>query len=304
MDTLGMISIGEKLRRQRLQQGVSLDQVATQTKIGLRLLEAIEAEQFEKLPGGVFRKSFVLQYARALGLDEESITSDMKHLRSFDEEVHLPGQDTPVPDVPPLEAPRDWSAFRTSLGSLVWVFVVMVLCAGVYMWWQNLSAGRSGSPPEPVVEASPKREPERAPSVQTAQVQATSPEQTTSSNAATQQSPPTATGPVSADLTAQIAASKSPVRVGVTAGEETWLQISRDGKRVYSDTLKPNETKFVEADGLVRILTGNAGGLDVSLNGRSVGPIGPHGHVRMIELRPDGFQIVPRTPPSADPDQL
>lgn len=293
-----MTSIGEKLRRQRLQQGVSLDYVATQTKIGLRLLEAIEAEQFDKLPGGVFRKSFVLQYARALGLDEESITSEMKQLRSFDEEVHLPGQDTPVPDVPPLSSPRDWKMLQTSFGSLVWVVVVMVCCAGVYMWWQNLSSatGRSGAPPEPVVEASQKRAPEAAPPpVQTAQIQPASPQ------SATANVPPAQAPQAAADLNAQIAASTKPVRVGVTASEETWIQITRDGKRVFSDALQANQTRFVEADELVRILIGNAGGLAVSLNGKPVGEIGPRGHVRVLELRPGGFQIVSRTPPTPDP---
>ena len=63
-----MTSIGERLRRQRLQNRISLERVSLETKIGIRLLEAIEAGQFEKLPGGVFRRSFVLQYARALEL--------------------------------------------------------------------------------------------------------------------------------------------------------------------------------------------------------------------------------------------
>ena len=43
-----MTSIGETLRRQRLQNRISLEKVALETKIGVRLLEAIEAEQFEK----------------------------------------------------------------------------------------------------------------------------------------------------------------------------------------------------------------------------------------------------------------
>src|SRR5579863_8986283 len=88
-----MISIGEKLRRQRLQRRISIEKISLDTKIGVRLLEAIEAEQFEKLPGGVFRRSFVLQYAKALGLDPEEIAADLAHLTEFDE----------VPAVPTVE---------------------------------------------------------------------------------------------------------------------------------------------------------------------------------------------------------
>ncbi len=85
-----MTSIGEKLRRQRLQNRISIEKVSLDTKIGIRLLEAIEAEQFEKLPGGVFRRSFVLQYAKALGLDQEEIAADLAHLTEFDEVQAVP----------------------------------------------------------------------------------------------------------------------------------------------------------------------------------------------------------------------
>src|SRR5216683_233714 len=81
-----MTSIGETLRRQRLQNKLSLDQISLETKISVRLLEAIESEQFEKLPGGVFRRSFVLQYARALGLDSEEIAGELKQLSQFDDD--------------------------------------------------------------------------------------------------------------------------------------------------------------------------------------------------------------------------
>src|SRR3954447_18469213 len=80
-----MTSIGERLRRQRLQNGMSIEKIALDTKISARLLEAIEAEQFEKLPGGVFRRSFVLQYARALGVDPDEIAAELKQLSQFDD---------------------------------------------------------------------------------------------------------------------------------------------------------------------------------------------------------------------------
>src|ERR1700716_3040401 len=88
-----MTSIGERLRRQRLQSGTSLEKVSLDTKIGVRLLEAIEAGQFEKLPGGVFRRSFVLQYARALNLDPEEIAAELNQLNQFDEVPPLPSSD-------------------------------------------------------------------------------------------------------------------------------------------------------------------------------------------------------------------
>ena len=71
-----MGSFGEKLKREREMRGVSLDDIAEATKIGTRLLRALEDEQFELLPGGIFNKGFVRAYARYLGLNEEEAVAD------------------------------------------------------------------------------------------------------------------------------------------------------------------------------------------------------------------------------------
>ena len=59
--------IGETLRRERLKRNLDFEQISRELKISRRFLEAIENDQFDKLPGGVFAKSFVRQYARLLG---------------------------------------------------------------------------------------------------------------------------------------------------------------------------------------------------------------------------------------------
>ena len=64
-----MTSIGEMLRREREKRNLDLDQVSRELKISTRFLEAIETENFDRLPGGVFAKSFVRQYARMFDLD-------------------------------------------------------------------------------------------------------------------------------------------------------------------------------------------------------------------------------------------
>jgi cytoskeletal protein RodZ len=57
-------------------RGVSLDDIADATKIGTRLLGALEDEHFEQLPGGIFNKGFVRAYAKYLGLNEEEAVAD------------------------------------------------------------------------------------------------------------------------------------------------------------------------------------------------------------------------------------
>ncbi|MGA2920471.1 MAG: RodZ domain-containing protein [Candidatus Sulfotelmatobacter sp.] len=71
-----MGAFGEKLRRQRELRGLSLEAISTTTKIGTRMLRAIEDEHFDQLPGGVFNKGFVRAYARQVGLDEDEAVTD------------------------------------------------------------------------------------------------------------------------------------------------------------------------------------------------------------------------------------
>jgi hypothetical protein len=67
---------GEKLRRQREQRGITLESICSVTKISMRMLRALEQENFDQLPGGVFNKGFVRAYARQVGLDEEEAIAD------------------------------------------------------------------------------------------------------------------------------------------------------------------------------------------------------------------------------------
>ena len=71
-----MGSFGDKLRRERELRGVALDDIAGATKIGTRMLRALEEEHFELLPGGIFNKGFVRAYAKYLGLNEDEAVAD------------------------------------------------------------------------------------------------------------------------------------------------------------------------------------------------------------------------------------
>lgn len=275
-----MTSIGERLRRQRLQQRISLEQVSLETKIGIRLLEAIEAEQFDKLPGGVFRRNFVLQYARALGMDTDDIAGELKNLNQFDDEVATPA-------LRPLSAQEEPNRFAfplwgnlsgvggSTLGSLVAAVGVMLACALIYSWWQSPKEIRTTAPKTAAVSPPSAKPPTAAPAVP--------------------RSEPTA-GPAG-----QSDRTSAPVRVGLSADEKTWISVSSDGKNIFANALLPHETKMVEASEKVRILIGNAGGLEISLNGKPIGPIGPRGQIRIVELTPAGFQIVPRKSPTFEP---
>ena len=61
------------LARRRRRKALSLEQIAETTKIGVRSLQAIETEEFQKLPGGIYSTSYIRQYAHAVDFDESEI---------------------------------------------------------------------------------------------------------------------------------------------------------------------------------------------------------------------------------------
>ena len=67
-----MGQFGEELRRERETRGIALEAITDSTKISGRHLNALEQEQFDRLPGGVFNRGIVRGYARVVGLDEET----------------------------------------------------------------------------------------------------------------------------------------------------------------------------------------------------------------------------------------
>jgi hypothetical protein len=95
----------------------------------------------------------------------------------------------------------------------------------------------------------------------------------------------------------------APVQVSLTAHQPAWVQVSADGRITFIGTLRPNETKEVSAAEQVKVLTGNAGALTISLNGKTLESLGPLGQVRVVKLTAEGPQFPPQSPPPA-PDPL
>src|SRR6266853_4257311 len=72
----GLPSFGQKLKLEREKRNITLEQISVSTKIGIRMLQALEEDKFNQLPGGIFNKGFVRAYSRFLGLDEDQTIAD------------------------------------------------------------------------------------------------------------------------------------------------------------------------------------------------------------------------------------
>ena len=92
---------GDKFRKAREKKELSFDDVSNVTKISSRMLQAIEEEHFDQLPGGVFNKGFIRAYAKHLGLNaEDAVTDYLACLRQAQIDAHevwQPERPTPPP---------------------------------------------------------------------------------------------------------------------------------------------------------------------------------------------------------------
>lgn len=328
-----MTSVGETLRRERLRRNLALDQISRELKINAKMLEAIEAEEFDRLPGTIFAKNFVRQYAHLLGLDEDEMAAEVQRALQPPSEIprfaeggklaSAPIQVTPIqlPKVEQWESAGDRGfSWGSPLPALALFVVAMLVCSGVYAWYQrtrhplpaqNTAAAaesvKPASPPpvQPPVQQATAAQPETVPPAQTAEQPPaappkTQPVQNTSAPAKPAQDTAARAAPSAA---AAVPAGPITVRLQITAEQPSWVLVRTDGKYLFSGTLEPNETRTVEASKSLELRLGNAGGVTVVLNGKAIGALGPKGQVRTVQFTSGGFQIVaaPKSAPLIDP---
>ena len=302
-----MTSIGETLRRERLRRGWNLEQVARETRIGLHLLEAIEADQFDRLPGGVFARNFVRQYAQMLELDDEAMIAAFRH--QFEEPPEPPPSESErapmrLPRVLPLEDFRQRLGPGSSVSAFVTLVLVILACAGVYRYWQRDRGAKTtprtaavlSKPPVAVTQPAVKKPsaPDRPkPDFRPAELS-----ENGTIRVPDKPAPPPGAAPP-APQTAEV--FPAAMRVAFTATEPVWVSIKSDGTRTYTGTLEVQQQRQFNASRKMTVLVGNAGSLEISLNGKPVGPIGPRGEIRLLVLTPQGAHVVPRTPPTPPP---
>lgn len=105
-----MASIGAYLKRERELRQVSLEELVQTTRVPLKMLQYIEADNFDELPGDVFARGFVRSYARALGLDAGDV------LAKFDRKIDLTA---PPPPLSSIEAPERGRSFGIAIALVI-----------------------------------------------------------------------------------------------------------------------------------------------------------------------------------------
>lgn len=292
-----METLGGLFRQTRERQRLSLEQIASRTRIQQHHLHALEEEDFASLPAKVFVKGFVRSYARALGLDEENaiqlfLTSSSNFYdRTQEEEQHI--QVT-------LQA-----AHRKRFN---WNFVVILFLALGGILFYLLPDQQEPLPPasefetslpsneiqkevilEPAtpIEELPASVSTEAP-VHTEELQLTSPPP----SGITPSPPPPEPRPISPTLPAspipeKTAGTDGTLVLEIEATQLTWVVVQSDNQDPHEALLQPGQKSTWKANTQYLLTLGNAAGVVIRLNGEPQGPFGKPGQVvRDIRLKP------------------
>ncbi len=136
------VPIGERLRRAREARAMSLDDVASQTRIPMRHLQHIEQEEWDALPAPTYAIGFTRNFANAVGLDGPAIANELR------DQIGGPRRRTPAPE---YYEPADPA--RVPPRSLViGVIIAAVLLVGAYLLWRNTLGADPGPAPARTIE--------------------------------------------------------------------------------------------------------------------------------------------------------
>ena len=298
-----MESVGEFFRQVRETKGLTVDEVASKTRIRTDFVKALEDGNFAKLPDQVFAKGFVRSYARSLGLDEEDaihrfIQSAGSFYEKQDERERL--------KVRQIEEDRKRQSNRKAVAIAISIAVLTLI---FLLSREQSSVFRRGAPEQgpatkrttqaaKEVPSSTAREPERTAEVpKSADMSAGAPKTATEATTRQEPVPPAGTAARSEPETVSTAPSGSDgplagialnatessgdgqLVLDLEATELSWVVVQIDNGSPQESLLRPGEKAHWKGQDQFILTLGNAGGVKAELNGKPQKPFGPSGKV-------------------------
>ncbi len=258
-----MGTFGERLQREREMRGITLEEIAEATKIGTRSLRALEEQDFDKLPGGIFNKGFVRAYSKYLGIDEDQAVADYQTAVN---EAQASGKLTRPEYVPPIliaDESEIKEPVRVPWGLLILIAFVVVVGFAAKSYYAQHGWVKLRRQPTPAANKQPATAPKS--------------EVIAAADPKLSAAPGEPSGDSPADPAAQFV-------VKVRAKEDAWIDITADGKRVASELMKANSDKVIRAGKVVVLKTGNAGGIEVSRNDEVLPSLGTSGVTKTVTI--------------------
>lgn len=271
-------SLGGYLRALREAKGSSLEDMARSTRVGIRHLEALEEERLADLPSPVFVRGFIRAYC---GFLREAPEEALGHYEA------LAGERAAAQAANAPPRPR-----TTWANSSVLVGLALLVILGIALIVINLTVKRTGgtSVAAPKMEVSvPVPSPIPAPP---AAAPVTPPGETPRPVAAPAPTPAVAQSPATPASTpaptpapAVVKSSPGPQRLLIKAVEPTWIRVQPDEGRATEELLPAGASREWSAERRFLVTIGNAGGVELALNGKVLPPLGPKGTViQRLEL--------------------
>ena len=313
-----MPSFGEKLKLEREKRKITLEQISNSTKIGTRMLQALEEDRFNQLPGGIFNKGFVRAYARFVGLDEDQTVAD--YLEASGDAPPVSTEIAPQEDgarenaenLRRLEASDDYPARHLPWGLFAAVLLVIALALSLWSHRRREQARQSVRPAPTAAATQLSGEASRGASGDESGAGSPSPASPatgspTAGSTPSVQPASASSGKASSiapkipqDLAPQNLSAASPAAtpgeftVLIQTREESWISITADGKSAPSELLATGSQRTIRGRKEVIVKVGNAGGVDFHFNGKKLDTGGEFGEVKTITLGPAG--IIPNAP--------
>jgi cytoskeletal protein RodZ len=131
-------SIGEQLRLAREARGIGLREISDQTRISVHYLEAIEANDYKRLPGGVFNRSFIKAYAKCVGYDErEAVEGYTRYLREHGDQSADEVSTTPMHSKVYTDTPATRSPLLTVVLAILILAILTAAALAALYWFQR-----------------------------------------------------------------------------------------------------------------------------------------------------------------------
>jgi len=264
--------LGELLRQSREQLGLSLEEIEQTTRIKRAYLEMLEAENFEGLPSSVAARGFLRNYALVLKLDVDHVLALYEAEKGGVSGRIVPGRERVQLKSIPMTPP---SRFSPDL-LIGFLLITALLGAILYFVYQQYllplelgSAVATEAPPGEAAIALPTP----------------TPSPTHTPTLTVTPTPPFYTG----------------VTVELVITDESWVQVLVDGVKAFEGTLQPGERRHWTGERQVAVRAGNAGGVEIIVNGQSMGLMGEPGQV--VDQVWEKLEAEPVTPlPTSTPD--
>lgn len=277
------MTVGAEFARARKRQSVSLDTVARDLNIGKEFLAAIENDETEKLPEPAYAIGFVRSYARYLEIDAAEMI------------VRFKAETLAKLDADDLLFPTPIRERRFPVGLLAIICIVVAgLAYGSWVLYTQQAGGQSAGAPGNVAATAPASPTGAAKAATTDK-----PAATVAAKSATQTAaPPASTNPAvtvaapPANAAAKIHTGDGKQSVVLRATSSTWIRI-RDGSNaiLFTRVLREGDQYVVPKKAGVVVDIGNAGSLQIVLNGKVLKPVGPANMpVYNISLSPEALR--------------